>query len=156
MPRTRHTDPAGDTPRIHQPDEAAFRAMRAEDIRWRTFAAYPPGVRLAVLVGDPSRPGPYTIRVRVPAGVRLMPHKHPEDRIYTVISGVFHIGLGEVFDPDGLTAYAPGDVVVLPGGQPHFHWARSGPYISQITAIGPLGLTYLDPANDPRVRARSH
>ena len=35
------------------------------------------------------------IRVKVPSGVKLMPHKHPEDRIYTVMSGVFYIGLGE-------------------------------------------------------------
>ena len=54
--------------------------------------AYPP--QKAVLVGEPSQVGPYVIRVKVPSGVKLMPHKHPEDRIYTVISGVFYIGLG--------------------------------------------------------------
>ena len=75
---------------------------------------------------------------------------HPEDRIYTVISGVFYIGLGEVFDETRLTAYAPGSVIVLQGGQAHFHWARSGEYVTQVTAIGPLGLAYLDPADDPR------
>jgi len=67
-----------------------------------------------------------------------------------VISGVFYIGLGEVFDETRLTAYAPGSVIVLPGGQAHFHWARSGEYVTQVTAIGPLGLAYLDPADDPR------
>jgi quercetin dioxygenase-like cupin family protein len=51
-----------------------------------------------VVVGQPAEPGPYVIRVKVPAGVKLMPHKHPEDRIYTVMSGVFYIGLGERFD----------------------------------------------------------
>jgi len=39
---------------------------------------------------------------------------------------------------------------VLPGGTAHFHWARAGEYVTQVTAIGPLGLEYLDPADDPR------
>ena len=72
-------------------------------------------VLLAVVVGHPRKPGPYTIRVKAPAGAKLMPHRHHEDRVYTVISGVFYIGLGEDFDPDKLQAYPPGAVVVLPG-----------------------------------------
>lgn len=142
------TAPAADRP--HQPDEGRFHAIRSEDVDWRPFPAFPPEARLAILVGDPTKAGPYVVRVKLPAGVKLMPHKHPEDRVYTVLSGVFYIGLGEVFDERGLTAYAPGDLVVLPGGQPHFHWARSGDYITQVTAIGPLGLDYVDPAHDPR------
>jgi quercetin dioxygenase-like cupin family protein len=79
-----------------------------------------------------------------------MPHRHPEDRVYTVISGVFYIGVGERFDDGKLAAYPPGEVVVLPGGTPHFHWARSGEYVTQVTVIGPLGLEYLNPDDDPR------
>jgi quercetin dioxygenase-like cupin family protein len=134
----------------HQPDEERFHAIRAEDIEWKTFAAYPPGVRMAVIVGDPARPGPYVIRVKVPMGTRMMPHRHPEDRIYTVMSGVFYIGLGAEFDESRLTAFAPGSVIVLPGGQAHFHWARSGEYVAQVTAIGPLGMAYVRAADDPR------
>jgi quercetin dioxygenase-like cupin family protein len=139
-----------EAPRAHQLDQDRFRAIRAEDIQWTTFAAYPPTVHLAIMVGDPSKPGPYTIRVKVPGGQKFMPHKHPEDRVYTVLSGVFYIGLGEEFDESKLTAFAPGSIVVLPGNQAHFHWAKSGEYITQITAEGPLGLDYIDPDNDPR------
>jgi quercetin dioxygenase-like cupin family protein len=141
--------------RIHEPGEAVFRAIRPEEIEWKPFPAFPPAARLAVLIGDPSQPGPYVIRVHLAAGGRLMPHKHPEDRVYTVISGVFYIGLGETFDETRLTAYGAGSIVVLPGDQAHFHCAKSGDYITQVTAIGPLGLTYLDAANDPRLRAPS-
>jgi hypothetical protein len=70
--------------------------------------------------------------VKAPSGVRLMPRRHPEDRAYTVISGVFYIGLGEEFDGDELDAYPPGSVIVLPGGIAHYHWARSGEYVTQI------------------------
>jgi hypothetical protein len=61
--------------RIHQPGESTFKAILPEDIEWKTFPAFPPSVRLAVLVGEPSAPGPYVIRVKVPAAVKLMPHK---------------------------------------------------------------------------------
>ncbi len=138
----------------HQPGEAVFRAVLPEDIDWEPFPAFPAPVRLAVIVGDPSKPGPYLIRVKAPSGVRLMPHRHPEDRIYTVMSGVFYIGLGDRFDGEKLNAYPPGSVIVLPGGTPHFHWAKSGEYVTQVSAIGPLGLDYLDPHDDPRAQNR--
>ncbi|MDR3408151.1 MAG: cupin domain-containing protein [Methylovirgula sp.] len=134
----------------HQPGEGNFKAILSEEVDWQPFAAFPATARLAVLVGRPSQPGPYVIRVRVPRGVKLMPHRHPEDRIYTVISGVFYIGLGDHFDETKLNAYPPGSVIVLPGNTAHFHWAKSGEYISQVTGTGPLGLEYLDPADDPR------
>jgi hypothetical protein len=90
------------------------------------------------------------VRVKLPSGVKLMPHWHHEDRVYTVISGVFYIGLGEQFEEEKLQAYPPGAVVVLPGGTRHFHWAKSGDYVTQVTAIGPISLEYVDPHDDPR------
>ena len=134
----------------HQPGQGAFKSVLSEDINWKPFAAFPPSVRLAVIVGQPSEVGPYTIRVRVPRGVKLMPHQHPEDRVYTVISGVFYIGLGDRFDPEKLEAYPPGSVIVLPGNTSHFHWAKSSEYVTQVTAIGPLGLEYVSANDDPR------
>jgi quercetin dioxygenase-like cupin family protein len=134
----------------HELDEAMFRSVLPEDVDWKPFASFPPSVRLAVVVGNPAEHGPYAIRVKVPSGVKLMPHRHSEDRIYTVISGVFYIGRGEQFDADKLVAYPPGSVIVLPGGTAHFHWAKSGQYISQVNAIGPLGFEYVDPNYDPR------
>src|SRR5437016_5985028 len=57
--------------RTHQPGEAVFKSVLPEDIDWKPFPAFPPSVRLAVLVGQPSEPGPYLIRVKVPAGEKL-------------------------------------------------------------------------------------
>jgi quercetin dioxygenase-like cupin family protein len=136
--------------RSQDAEELTFRSVLPEDVEWRPYAAFPPSARLAVVVGNPTEPGPYVIRVKVPAGVKLMPHRHPEDRVYTAISGVFYIGLGEQFDSDKLEAYPPGAVIVLPGGTAHFHWARSGEYVSQVSANGPLGLEYFNPKDDPR------
>jgi len=136
--------------RSHQPGQEVFKDILSEDIDWKPFPAFPPSIRLAVVVGEPSEPGPYTIRVKVPRGEKLMPHKHPEDRVYTVISGVFYIGLGDEFDANKLEAYPPGAVVILPGNTPHFHSAKSGEYVTQVTAMGPLGLEYIDAKDDPR------
>jgi hypothetical protein len=83
------TEGTQQTLRPHQRDQDVFRAILPEEIRWQTFPAFPPEARLAIVVGEPSHEGPYTIIVKVPHGVKLMPHKHPEDRVYTVISGVF-------------------------------------------------------------------
>ena len=137
---------------VRSPGPTGFRAILPEDIDWKPFPAFPPSVRLAVVAGEPSARGLYVIRVKVPAGVKLMPHRHPEDRIYTVISGVFYIGLGDEFDEDKMQEFPPGSVIVLPGSTSHFHWARSGEYVTQVTALGPLGLEYLDRHNDPRVQ----
>lgn len=134
----------------HQPGEDQFKAILPEQIDWRPFPAFPPSVRLAALVGDPTKPGPYATRVKAPMGAKTMPHRHTEDRVYTVISGIFYIGFGEEFDGDKLTAYPPGAVLVLPSGTWHFHWAKSAEYVVQVDAIGPLGMEYAKKSDDPR------
>jgi len=135
--------------------KAVFKSIMSEDLEWKPFAAFPPSARLAIVVGKPSEPALYTIRVKVPNLVKLMPHRHPEDRIYTVISGVFYIGIGDEFNADKLEAYPPGAVVILPGNTSHFHWAKSGEYITQVSAIGPLGMEYVNSNDDPRNQNRS-
>jgi quercetin dioxygenase-like cupin family protein len=134
----------------HQLDQGLFRHELPEEIDWQPFPAFPPQALLAVVVGQPSEIAPYVVRVKVPSGVKLMPHRHHEDRVYTVMSGVFYIGLGEEFDDAKLKAYPPGAVVILPGGTPHFHWAKSGEYVTQVTATGPISLDYVNRQDDPR------
>lgn len=148
MPDTTHD--VASTPRKHQPDQDRFHAILTDDLEWKPFPAFPPAARLSVLIGNPEGAGVYVIRVHLPASTKMMPHIHPEDRVYTVMAGIFYIGLGDTFDETKLQAYPPGSVVVLPGGQSHFHWAKSGGYVTQVSAIGPLGLDYVDSGDDPR------
>src|SRR5262249_9439496 len=100
--------------RPHQPGEDRFVAILPEQIDVKLFSAFPPCVELALVVGQPTEAGPYVIRVKAPLGAKLLPHRHPEDRVYTVISGVFYIGFGDTFNGDAVTAYPPGTVLVLP------------------------------------------
>lgn len=86
----------------------------SKDMDRKTFPAFPPAARLAVVVGQPAELGAYLIRVKVPAGVKSMPHRDREDRIYTVILGVFYIGIGDEFDANKLQACPPEAVIVLP------------------------------------------
>jgi uncharacterized RmlC-like cupin family protein len=133
-----------------QSDQSLLKRVLPEELDWEPFPSFPPSARLAVVVGDTSKAVPYVVRVKVPSGVKLMPHRHHEDRVYTVMSGVFYIGVGEHFDDTKLEAFPPGAVIVLPGGTPHFHWAESGEYVTQVTATGPISLDYVDPDDDPR------
>ena len=121
------------TVRPHQPGQADFKAILPEEIEWKPFGAFPPSALLAIVVGEPSREGPYTIRVKLPHGTKMKPHSHPEDRMYTVISGTFYIGLCDRFDAEKLQAYPPGSVVILPadtsprGSNRNFSSVKSAP-----------------------------
>jgi len=103
-----------------------------------------------VLYGDPRKAAPYITRVRLPADYRIEPHTHPEERVYTVISGTFYIGFGEKFDPTALKAFSAGSAFVVPANTSHFHWMRSGEAVVQISGVGPSGIEYVDHSDDPR------
>ena len=109
-----------------------------------------PGGQIAVLVGKPAQAGPYAFRLKFPADYKVMPHSHPDERIYTVLSGTWYIGLGDKFDPVKLKAFPAGSIYVVPAKIHHFHWAKSGESIVQVNAVGPTATDYVDPANDPR------
>src|SRR5580692_9225105 len=117
--------------RTHQPGQAVFRSVLPENIDWQPFPAFPPSVRLAVVVGQPSEAAPYVIRVKVPGGVKLMPrarthtHTHRGPGVHDRVRDLSDLGLGDHFDDDRLQAYPPGSVIILPGDTSHFHWARS-------------------------------
>lgn len=129
---------------------SAPRTFFPEQLTWQPNAALP-GAFTAVIVGEPAVFGPFTTRTRLPAGVIFKPHYHPEDRVYTVISGIFYIGFGELYDRRQLRAYPPGSVITVPGGSAHFHAAVRGDWVVQINAVGPTSVTYVNAADDPRL-----
>jgi hypothetical protein len=53
-------------------------AVMPNDIVWKA-APVSPGPDIAVTYGDPSKPGVYVMRVKFPAGFKLMPHFHPDE-----------------------------------------------------------------------------
>ena len=99
-------------------------------------------IQTIVLKGDPTKPGLYTIMLRIPANTRIAAHTHPDDRIGTVISGTWYFGYGKVFDAAALKALPPGSFYTEPPADPHFAETRDSPVVLQITGYGPTGTTY--------------
>lgn len=121
-----------------------------DDVKWADSPVLPPGGKIAVLSGKPFEAGPYAFRLKFPADFKVMPHSHPEERIYTVIAGTWYIGMGDKFDPAKLEAFPAGSLYVVPANVAHFHWAKSGESIVQINAVGPTATNYVNQADDPR------
>jgi len=127
-----------------------------EAIVWEPCSnALPPGAQCATIEGDRNaRNVLFTYRVKIPDGYRIAPHYHPADEHLTVIAGTFNMGLGKTFDAGALRPMGPGSFMVMPKGAPHFATA-SGETVVQVHAIGPWGVTYVNPADDPRRAAAS-
>lgn len=119
-------------------------------IKWSPApASLPAGARVALLEGDPSRPGPFTMRLWMPDGYQIPPHFHPSNERVTVISGTFLVGTGEKVDLSQAATLPTGTYAALSPGMPHFAQAR-GETVVQLNNMGPWGLTYVNPADDPR------
>jgi quercetin dioxygenase-like cupin family protein len=109
----------------------------------------PPGAQAAVLEGDPSQPGPFTLRLAMPANYRIPPHFHPVTEHVTVLEGTFYVGMGETFDAEKASALPSGTFAALGPEVRHFAYTK-GRTVIQLHGTGPWGLIYVNPADDPR------
>jgi quercetin dioxygenase-like cupin family protein len=92
----------------------------------------------AVLFGDPSKPGPYVMRIKWLPGNMSRPHTHATDRFFVVISGTWWVGSGTKFDPDSTVPAGPGSYVIHHANQPHYDGAKNEETVIQVWGIGPL------------------
>jgi len=51
--------------------------------------------QLSRVAGDPTRPVPYTIRLKFPANYAIPAHSHPTDENVVVVSGALTFGMGD-------------------------------------------------------------
>ncbi len=132
------------------PARADAKSITANEIKLAEMpdSPIPKGARVAVIAGDPSQ-GMFITRVSVPAGYKVLPHSHPDERTLTVLSGTLYYALGDAFDERKLKAYPPGSLIVEPANVPHYLKSKA-PVVFQATATGPTGFTYVDPKDDPR------
>jgi ChrR Cupin-like domain len=120
------------------------------DIKWTEAPnALPAGAKLAVLEGNPFKPGLYTMRLSMPAGYKIPPHWHGKVEHVTVISGTLNLGMGEKFDESKGKAMPAGTFGFLPPQMKHFAWASEETVI-QLHGEGPWEITYVNPSDDPR------
>jgi len=114
------------------------------EMKWTSQGAYArPGMEQTNLVGDPAKPGPYTMRLRFPKGYRVEAHTHPDSREVTIISGVFATGYGEKFDSEKLKVLPAGSFYTEPANFPHFIEIREETVL-QVSGTGPSGRLYID------------
>jgi quercetin dioxygenase-like cupin family protein len=104
------------------------------------------GTYQANVVGDIAKPGPYAVRTRFPAGLRVQPHLHPEPRIVLIMSGTLYVGYGDRFDESKLVPLPAGSVFTEPAKQAHFTWAKDGEVLLHVTGTGPTNTTWIDQA----------
>ena len=133
--------------------KAAAKAMmtsaNSADIQWGDAPpVFPAGAKFAVLMGDPGKAGPYTVRIKAPDGYKVAAHWHPADENLTVISGTFNLGTGDKLDMSKGKALAAGAYATMPARMRHFAWT-TGETEVQVHGMGPFKLIYVDPADDP-------
>jgi quercetin dioxygenase-like cupin family protein len=136
------------------PDKAHAIVATPDAIKWAPAPpSLPAGAKLAVLEGDPGKPGPFTMRLAMPAGYRIPPHFHPVTEHVTVIEGTFYVGMGEILDPSKVSALPTGTFAALEPGVRHFALTKGATTI-QLHGVGPWSLTYVNPADDPRTKTK--
>ena len=125
-----------------------------QEIKWGPAPdVLPPGAEAAVLFGDPSKEGLFALRLKLPQGYSVPPHTHPVDEVVTVISGTFGLGMGETADRGAAQPLPAGSFFALPPETAHFVFIDQETII-QISTIGPWGLTYVNPEDDPRQKSQ--
>ena len=103
------------------------------------------GVKFASIYGDPSKPGPYVIRVIFPVGVMSSPHSHSEERHVIVIKGTWFTGTDDKWDPTTAVGLPAGSYMYHPAGGVHFDGALKDEVTVQIVGVGPSKTTFLYP-----------
>jgi hypothetical protein len=128
--------------------------LNESDIKWGDAPPiFVKGAKMAVLQGDPSKEGEFTVRLSMPANYRISPHWHPTTENVTVLKGDFYLGTGDKFDENTAMLLHTGGFASIPSTHHHFAFTK-GETIVQVHAMGPFVLTYVNPADDPSKQAK--
>lgn len=111
----------------------------------------PPGAQLAVLAGDPSKPAPYTVRVKFPANYAVAAHSHPTDENVVVTTGAVTFGMGDKLTKGDASnkTLGPGGYFLAAANMNHFAYTTAESTIV-LYGQGPVEFKYVNPADDPR------
>jgi len=130
---------------LHAQGKSEAVAVTPSELKWQSQGGLAmAGMEQVNLVGDPSKPGPYTLRLKFPAGYKLAPHTHPDYREVTILSGTWYTGYGEKFDEASLKALPAGSFYTEPANLAHFVEVRD-PVVIQVMGTGPSGRAFVNP-----------
>jgi quercetin dioxygenase-like cupin family protein len=123
--------------------------VEPNDLKWSDVPTLPPGAKVAVIEGPPNEAVPFMMRLKFPANYKVPAHWHPAIEHLTVLSGTFNMGIGDKLDPAKTKPLSAGGVMIIQAKIPHFAWTKEEVMV-QVHGVGPWGVTYVDPADDPR------
>jgi len=121
-----------------------------DTVKWAAEPILPKGAQSVVLVGDPNKAGVFIAWLKFPPNYPIPPHIHPFTEVITVLRGKLGNGIGETFDTKKGEILKTGSSFVLPAGHTHYVWTTDEETIVELIATGPWGITYTNPADDPR------
>jgi quercetin dioxygenase-like cupin family protein len=131
-------------------DSSGHTMVRVADFKWMDVPpGLPKGAKVAVLSGDPSKAGPFTIRLKFPENYTVRPHWHPTAENITVIEGALYMGTQSTFDKQKTGKLEKGDFAVMPAKFVHYAFCEA-PTVVQIHGMGPFAITYINKSDDPR------
>ena len=125
--------------------------VKASDLKWSPVPSLPKGAQISVIEGPMNQAVPFTVRLKFPANYRIPPHTHPAVERVTVLSGTFHMGMGEKFDRSRSDAVRAGDIMIMQPGTAHYAWTE-GETVVQLHGMGPWQIYYVNSADDPRAK----
>jgi quercetin dioxygenase-like cupin family protein len=112
----------------------------------------PPGAKFTVIEGVPSEAGLFTMRLKLPANYVIGVHTHPAHEHVTVLEGACYMGVGKVFDEKAAKELKTGAFALMKIGTYHYFFTKEE-CVVQLHGMGPWGINYLDPKDDPRIKA---
>ena len=135
---------AGGTLALAQTGTGGAVAITPTEMTWTSQGGLAaPGMEQFNLVGDPSKPGPYTLRLKFPKGYRIAPHTHPDAREVTILSGTFATGYGDKFDESKLKVLPAGSFYTEPANLPHYIEIKED-VVLQVSGTGPSARRFVD------------
>ena len=125
---------------------------QGKGLKWMDSAGagLPAGAKMAVVKGDPSKAGDFTLRIKMPANYTVPPHNHPGEEVVRVMgAGTLSYGMGDKLDRANVGALTKGYHVIMAAGMNHYVFTTD-PIELEVSGTGPFAITYADPADDPR------
>lgn len=124
--------------------------LTPDKLVWKDNPSLPKGAQIAILVGDPTKTGDVVVlRAKFPANYLVPPHTHPYAETVTLISGSVGFGVGEKVEKNG-DLLKPGAFYAQPANHAHYVWTGDEEGIIEVHFVGPGGINYINPADDPR------
>ncbi|HEY7995027.1 MAG TPA: cupin domain-containing protein [Candidatus Eremiobacteraceae bacterium] len=108
-------------------------------VKWEAGTGEFKGLTVAWLSGDPTKAGPWTVRLKAPAGAKFPVHYHNDTEVVTVITGTFAAAIGDKFDESKLMDLPAGSYVVIPSGMKHYAMAKTDCVI-QLSGTKPFAM----------------